>query len=161
MDTTKVAVFSMAFIVLATFVVGGFGFVTGKSTYAIPYSYSAPKQMAYPTSMCTKVEVEQGPFCYSAGIDACRRLNSGFCFDQCARDVQITCLHSGWNTIGSPVRIPAYTLPQGFEDAFSDPWSCKGFAFEKCSMMTGTYEQFVDCFKRANLPCSEIGRLKI
>ena len=161
MDITKVAVFAMVFVLAVTLIGGGFGFMTGNASYAIPYRYSAPAKLEYPTTMCTKVQVEQGPFCYSSGINACRMLNTGHCFQQCARDVEITCRNTGWNTVGSRINIPEYTLPQGFEDAFSNAYDCKEYARRKCNEMTSTFKDFQQCFMRANLPCSEIGRLKI
>ena len=163
MQVGKITVFALVFIVLATFLLGGFKFmspVIGSYSLANPH-YSSQPIMEYPTTACTSVSVQQGPDCYRKGVNACKMVNTAHCFQQCVREVQVTCKMSVQDTIGSRVRLPVYTLPVGFEESFKTSERCMLYAFEKCRVMTDTQNDFEDCFMRAQLPCSEIGRLKV
>jgi len=146
MDVIRAAVFAVVFIVCATFALGGLDFAT-------PYDYSYTRTVEFPTTMCTAVEATPGTGCYDEGVRMCKLLNSGHCFQQCERDVRNTC--------DSRVKLPAYTLPRGFEDAFSTEERCISFVGEVCGERTFRPQDLEQCEVRGRMRCSLIGRLKV
>lgn len=146
MNVVRVAVFAVVFIACTTFALGGLDFAT-------LYDYTYTNKVEFPTTMCTPVEAVPGEGCFDEGLRMCKLLNSGHCFQQCERDVYNTCF--------SRVKLPAYTLPRGFEDVFSTEEQCISFVGEVCGERTFAPQDLEQCQVRGRMRCSLIGRLKV
>ena len=125
--------------------------VAAEFVRATRFVYHQPERQ-YPQSACAMVEASvASPSCYRDGINLCRRLNSGKCFADCARNVHSVCIDT--------VRRTACELPAGWELRFMSRQECLREAARECDRICLFGRTKADCRRQAYTRCSYIGRI--
>lgn len=125
--------------------------VVAQYTEATRYQYATPRVAYYPTSMCTMVDADQmSDTCYQDAVALCARVNTGYCFQNCAQHARNICFNSR--------RMPLITPYEGWEKQFNTRRDCQEAVVNMCRLTT-TATQYNDCARRGYTRCSYIGRM--